>query len=118
MEIYIEEYQPFKLYRSLVKNVLQIVSAPDYPVSPIDELAAQITEQMHNSNFQIDAALRRQYYEYQELFLAMEAFLDFYLAGAMIENASLSQDQQSIRERAAERSRNHCRNFLITRKIE
>jgi len=118
MEIYIEEYQPFKLYRSLVKNVLQIVSAPDYPISPIDELAAQITEQMHNSNFQIDAALRRQYYEYQELFLAMEAFLDFYLAGAMIESTSLSQDQQSIRERAAERSRNHCRNFLITRKIE
>lgn len=118
MEIYIEEYQPFKLYRSLVKNVLQIVSTPDYPISPIDELAAQITEQMHSSNFQVDAALRRQYYEYQELFLAMESFLDFYLAGAMIENTSLSRDQQSIRARAAERSRNHCRNFLITRKIE
>lgn len=118
MEIYIEEYQPFKLYKSLVKNVLRIVSVPDYPVSPIEELASQITEQMHNSNFQVDASLRRQYYEYQELFLAMEAFLDFYLAGAMIENESLSQDQQRLRSRAAERSRIHCRNFLITRKIE
>ena len=118
MEIYIEEYQPFKLYKSLVKNVLRIVSVPDYPVSPIEELASQITEQMHNSNFHVDASLRRQYYEYQELFLAMEAFLDFYLAGAMIENESLSQDRQRLRACAAERSRNHCRNFLITRKIE
>ncbi len=116
---YIEEYSPFKTYNGLVKYVLQAVTDQDALLGhTIEGLATKITEQMHEVNMAQDTLLQKQYYEYQELHLAMEAFLDFYLAGAMTELDSLTAEQQRMRYQAASRSRIHCHNFLKTRKIE
>lgn len=116
----IENYLPFKTYRQVVPYVLQAVTDRDNISDghTIESLACLITDEMHSSFSSSDTLLQKSYYEYQELHLAMEAFLDFYLAGVMTELESLTADQQRIRYQAAARCRIHCRNFLTTRKIE
>lgn len=117
---YIEEYQPFKTYSSLVKYVLQAITDINSITDghTILSLVDVITTQMHQSDLSGDVAIQKQYYEYQELVLAMECFLDYYLAITPFGEEPLSSLIMIHQNLSAAKCRNHCRNFLITRKIE
>jgi len=110
----INEYAPFKIYKSMVGKVLDAIEDRIDDLHPISEV---ITQTMLHEDSDFDEKVRRQYYEYQELYNAMTSFLDFYLIWAP-QYEKLSYDQLAIKNRAMTKTFTHIRNFLSTQKIE
>ena len=113
-EFNIKEYQPFKIYRSMVGKVLNAIENRTDDLHPISEV---ITQTMLHEDAAFDEKVCRHYYEYQELRNAMTSFLDFYLIWAP-QYETLTQDQLAMKNRAMTKTFTHIRNFLSTQKIE
>ena len=113
-EFNIKEYQPFKIYKSMVSKVPDAIENRTDDLHPISEI---ITQTMLNEDTDLDLKVRHQYYEYQELHNAMTSFLDFYLIWAP-RYETLTSDQLAMKNRAMAKAFMHIRNFLSTQKIE